>query len=499
LKNKFRISALALAALIFSLTFAAGCGGDAPASDETTAAADVTAETESAETDRGDIPDDLPDDLDFGGEEFTIHVRGDETSYEDFFSEQTGDIIDDVIYNRNRAVEERLNTAISVYRGKGWETYNDELKNIRNAVQAGDDSWDVIAGWSARIPIVANEGLFLNLYELPYLNLDREWWVQTLKEELTIGGKLYFATGDITLTLLEAAYVICFNKALAADYGVPDLYEAVNNGSWTLDMMAKTASLVSADLNGDGKYDENDLYGCAITSSNNVDCFLQSSGIKMIVRDEDGYPKFEMEYDKIAQLCDWVYGFMYETPAVFGRSYRDGDFSGAQYTLFKADRSLLLPAVLDNTRSALNDMESDYGIIPYPKYDENQEQYLTRIQDALALMCVPITNAKTELAGAMLEAMAAESYRFVTPQYFEIALKVKYSRDEISSQMLDIVREGAYLNFASIYNESIGCPWFVMRELMTAKSKDFASWYAKNEPKIIKALDKCVAAFEELG
>jgi hypothetical protein len=34
---------------------------------------------------------------------------------------------------------------------------------------------------------------------------------------------------------------------------------------------------------------------------------------------------------------------------------------------------------------------------------------------------------------------------------------------------------------------------------MSTRSKDFASWYAKNEPKIIKALEKCVAAFEELG
>ena len=120
-------------------------------------------------------------------------------------------------------------------------------------------------------------------------------------------------------------------------------------------------------------------------------------------------------------------------------------------------------------------MTSDYGIIPYPKFDEAQEQYLTRIQDAVALVCVPITlfDEKTEAVGAALEALAAESYRNVTAVYFEVAMKVKYSRDDISSQMLDIVRGGAYLNFASIYNESIGNPWFVMRTLMGAKKKDF--------------------------
>ena len=498
MKRLYRISALLLAALIFSLTFAAGCGGETPASDETAAAA-TTAETESAETDRGDIPDDLPDDLDFGGEEFTIHVRGDQNTYAEFFSEQTGDIIDDAIYDRNRAVEERLNVTISVYKGRGWESYNDELKNIRNTIQAGDDSWDIIAGWSARIPILANEGLFRNLYEIPHINLDREWWVQTLREELTVGGKLYFVTGDITLTLLQAAYAIFFFIALAENYSVPDMYKTVADGLWTIDKMRETASLVLEDLNGDNVYDENDLYGLVITGLNNPDCFMQSSGIKMITKDENGYPVLDVEYEKLDTLVGKVYALMYETDGVLSYNAEGGAYTENQNKIFKSGRALMIPSDLDRARGGFKDMEDDYGIIPYPKYDENQEKYLTRIQDALALMCIPITNPKTELAGAMLEAMAAESYRNVTPQYYEIAMKVKYSRDDISSQMLDTIRSGANLNFASIYNESIGSPWFVMRNLMSTRSKDFASWYAKNEPKIIKALEKCVAAFEELG
>ncbi len=499
MKKLYRISALALAALIFSLTFAAGCGDSAPAADETTAAAATTAETESAETDRSQIPDDLPDDLDFGGEEFTIHVRGDQNSYAEFYSEQTGDIIDDAIYNRNRAVEERLNVKISVYKGKGWEAYNDELKNIRNTIQAGDDAWDVISGWSARIPIVANEGLFRNLYDIPHINFDREWWVQTLREELTVGGKLYFVTGDITLTLLQAAYAIFFNKALAENYSIPDMYKTVTDGLWTIDKMRETASLVKEDLNGDNVFDENDLYGLVITGINNADCFMQSSGIRMIKKDENGYPELDIEYEKLDVLVGKVYTLMYETDGVLSYNSEGGVYTENQNKIFKSGRALMIPSDLDRARGGFKDMEDDYGIIPYPKYDENQDRYLTRIQDALALMCIPITNPKTELAGAMLEAMAAESYRFVTPQYYEIAMKVKYSRDDISSQMLDTIRSGANLNFASIYNESIGYPWFVMRDLMNKKSKDFASWHAKNESKIIKALEKCVAAFEELG
>jgi hypothetical protein len=165
--------------------------------------------------------------------------------------------------------------------------------------------------------------------------------------------------------------------------------------------------------------------------------------------------------------------------------------------MFTADRALFIPSPLSVASSSFKEMKSDYGIIPYPKFDEIQEDYLTRIQDAVALISIPITITpeKLDAAGAVLEALAAESYRSVTAVYFEVAMKVKYSRDDISSQMLDIVRGGAYLNFASIYNESIGNPWFVMRILMGAKSKDFASWYAKNEPIILKQLAAVTESF----
>ncbi|MDD4772938.1 MAG: hypothetical protein PHZ09_04965 [Eubacteriales bacterium] len=169
-----------------------------------------------------------------------------------------------------------------------------------------------------------------------------------------------------------------------------------------------------------------------------------------------------------------------------------GTNSENQINMFVSDRALFIPSPFSVAASSFKTMNSDYGIIPYPKYDEIQEEYLTRIQDAVALIGVPITLApdKTETVAATLEALAAESYRRVTPVYFEVAMKVKYSRDDISSQMLDIIRSGAYLNFASIYNESIGNPWFVMRNLMGAKSKDFASWYAKNEPIIQKKIEE---------
>ena len=117
----------------------------------------------------------------------------------------------------------------------------------------------------------------------------------------------------------------------------------------------------------------------------------------------------------------------------------------------------------------------------------------------MSLFCIPINCNKTEAVGAFMEAMASESYKNLSRVYFDIAMKVKYARDETSSKMLDIIREGAYLNFASIYNESLGSPWHVLRELLNAKNKNFASWYDKNSPKIQKAIDKLIDKMESAG
>jgi hypothetical protein len=258
--------------------------------------------------------------------------------------------------------------------------------------------------------------------------------------------------------------------------------------------MGELSKDIYKDLNGDGKMDENDLYGSFIWEGNRWDGFLQSSNIRMTKIDETGMPYLDMEYEKIAVIVDKVYNLVYNNPS----NYTTKDPWAYSYNMFKNDQILFAPGWLLATPD-LRDMETDYSMVPYPKYDEVQEQYFTRIQDGVSLFCVPIISDKLEMIGAFMEAAASESYKNVSPTYFEIAMKVKYARDETSSKMLDIIREGAYLNFASIYNESIGNPWFVLRDLMSQKSNKFASWYDKNEQKIAKAIEKLIDKMENAG
>ena len=187
------------------------------------AAPDVSADASAAETvpeeteiSRANYPDTLPE-LDFNGETVTIHVRGGTTS-EAYVEEMTGEIVNDTVYERNAMISERLNVDIAAYEAEGWEDYNNAIASLRSSIMAADGAFDIIAGWSARIPALSLEGLMTDINSLPHINLTQPWWNQSAVEELNIAGKLHFVTGDIAKSLLSAMFLFTFNQKLANDY-----------------------------------------------------------------------------------------------------------------------------------------------------------------------------------------------------------------------------------------------------------------------------------------
>ncbi len=482
---------LCAAILCASLISCGGTADDGAAAD--TAAATAAAETESTETLRENYPDTIPDGLDFGGATVTIHGRGNTHPQRELSAEQTGDIIDDAVYYRNLSVEDRLNVKIETYTPYGWQEYGTGMNQIRSSVQAGEDAYQIIAGYSSPIPALSAEGLLLNLKEIPYIDLEQPWWVRSTVNDLTIHNKLYFLCGDIALTMLEYCYSIAVNLDIARNYNVEDVYDTVLDGRWTLDRMYEISSGIYSDLDGDGARNENDLYGLYIGSEigNDLGAFIQSCDIHFTRRSEDDIPYLDADVDKLIILTEKNYKLFYEN---------DGGYVNTSikaYEKFPAGHMLFAPSYLYFYPDFYKGMESDYGILPYPKLDESQPEYRTGLQGGFSIWCVPISVQNLELSGAVMEAMAAQSYRTLTPTYYETALKVKYSRDEKSIKMLDIIRDGAVIDFDYVYNGMIGGPLGLHREIVSGKKSDFASKWASTEPKVAAALEKLLTSFED--
>ena len=434
------------------------------------------------------MPDNLPE-LNFGGETVIIQTRGDSVAVNEAkVDELTGDALYDSIFERDNMVSERLNVKIEVSPGDGWSNYDNTISNLRASIMAADGAYDIIAGWSARIPFLSLEGLFLNYKKLPYIDFEQPWWNDSVASELLIGNKLYFITGDIANTMLANMSVYAFNQTVAVNEQIENLYDVVNEHRWTIDYVYDLSSKIHADLDGNGKADQTDYWGLVSSSINDADGYMQGSRVSMIIRDEEGYPVLSADEERLADLVTKLYRLMWENEGCYAIT---GDGTDIMNTLAQ-DKALLATTRLSNVVSELGDMESDYGILPYPLQDASQQKYGTRVSDGLSLWCVPIDAKDSGLSCAVMEALSAQSWRTVTPVYFDVVLKSRYSRDPETSAMMDLIKDSVFINFESLYNQAIGSPWDVLRKLMPVKKHNFASYWAKNSTKISTTLNEAM-------
>lgn len=235
-----RALSLGLAALI-TTTFACG---QAQSDNKTDTSAAVT----SAEPEATTI-DSLPEDLDFGGRTVTWFVRSDPPSPEYYVEEQTGDIVDDAIFNRNQQVCERLNVNFDFFEIPGaWANRDSFNQTIQSSILAGDGAYDILAGYSMCIASISASGLLQDLASTEYLDFDQPWWSDSLMEQSSVNGKLYFASGDISTNLLYQMCGVYFNKGMIEDYNLENPYELVDSGKWTIDKLFEMSQGVYSDL-----------------------------------------------------------------------------------------------------------------------------------------------------------------------------------------------------------------------------------------------------------
>lgn len=461
--------------------------------NKSAAAADEVSETEEQSP--------VPKDVQFGGEE--IRILNCTYYAEDIgfvnAEEEIGEVVNDEIYRRNFKVQSDLNVGFK-FTDIALSSGGDFQRIVKNSVSSGSDDYDILFGVQYNCVQLVTSNVFANLINAPYIDLNKSWWAaRHIRNELTIGkDALYFLTGDISLNFVRNMSCVYFNKQLYSDYfGDPDdMYKTVLDGKWTLDKLSETVKTMYKDLNGDGAADDGDQYGCGVLAANLTDHFMFDAGVRMTARDEEDVPYLVINNERTVNFTDKLYKLYYENEGV-------RVFPAANET-----NNITIPAKFMNNEllfdfgwfyisELLRDMNSDYGIIPFPKYDENQSSYLSLAHDIVPLYCVPTTCIKMECVGAVLEVMAFESYKTVLPAYFEIALKSKYTRDvtEDAFKIIDMIHDNATTDFAYVYNYALNNIGNIMRELMSAKSGDFVSKYQKIEPMVQKSMEKLIDTY----
>ncbi|MBO5273414.1 MAG: hypothetical protein J6I45_02240 [Clostridia bacterium] len=496
MKFKVRLTALLLAALMLLPACANEDDTAKPTiQDETTVAATTPAEETKELTDaekRALVPDDLPD-INFDGREFNIICRN-FCLYEFESEEESGDTIGDAVYRRNLKVEDRFGVEIITH-GFGENTMYNIFSNMDKSIKANDDAYQLGAAYSFFGTAAAVNGGYVNWYDLDYINLEKPWWSREYLEAASYDNVSFIANGDLSLLFNEVTLAIFFNKKIAEDFALGNIYEIVSSGAWTLDKLSEHSKLVAADLDGNSVMDTEDRYGLATNNCTHLDNFVFSSNISTVERNENGYPVVVINNEKTIALLETL------KELLVGSSYNMINNDG-MYALpdgmFANNQALYMTSWLGDA-SRYRDMEADFGIIPYPKYDEKQENYATSFLDRTDIFVIPVT-ADLEFVPIITEVMAAESYKLVIPAFYDIALKTKYSRDNESQEMIDLILDNIKFDFGHIYANFIGGtpPSQYPRNVVTNnKSKDFSSLYASAEKVVNKNIEKLIGKFEK--
>ncbi|NLE12762.1 MAG: hypothetical protein GX628_03675 [Clostridiales bacterium] len=471
--------ALAILLVTAQLMILISCGSGDSSSESTVTTVTTAAETiEETTSGRANTPDSLPADLDFKGQKVSLLIRHDVELFKSEFyaEEESGDMLNDTIFARNTAVEERLNIGLNVILGEGtWNKWNAFIGLIEGSALSGDGSVDLVPWYAYEQAGLAAKGYYMDLLsdQISYLDLSQPWWNARLVESATINGHLYYAIGDIALSYIAMMAAIAFNHSIKEDYiGDVDLYELVRGGKWTFDQMFSLSRDVYTDSNGNSVRDEGDIFGF---DGGRGDQFIHSAKVEISKTGPDGIPVLALNNERMATLVDTIQSF-YSTPG-YAPSTLKYDANPPMNTTFAQGYVLFSNRYVRDIAS-LRDMEDDYGVLPLPKLDEAQDGYYTTLGDSYSQVGIVIGTKILDATTATMELLAAESYRNVTETYFESVLKVKFSRDTETAEMLDILLSGIDIDFTEVFGKLIDHPVGKMRQVLQDTCADFTSTYA---------------------
>ena len=492
-----------LSALILLMTAAAALGCGEAAAEENAAPVNTEpvsapAETLPAEETEARVLPQLPEALDFDGHKFII-MNNDYSiplwAQTDIAAEElNGDNLNDAVHNRNTLIADTYNCSIESVKTLNLQT------DLSKLVRSGDAALDLATPYLRTFAVLAQDKYFLDLKTVDSLNLSNPWYDQNSVTELTVGGKLYGAATDLTTMDKQATTAMVFNKQMYGTYDFDDsygdIYTLVRDGKWTFDALKQMVFSVSGDLDGDGKQTDKDLFGL-LYQRDTLTSFLNGFGVMYAQKNADDFPEFSLMTDRGVRILDEIFDLLYEKQYCLNvmADFGEDKWSDSMVSMFADNQALFMWIRLADCAN-LRTLNLDFGILPVPKYDEEQEHYKSAVNSYVgAVTTIPVCCYDPEMTGYFLEAIASESRYSLLPEYYEINLKGKVSRDAESAEMLDLIFSNRLYDLGEILDPGSFANTLIYMTM--TDDRNAVSKWEKTQKSASKQLEKVITKFSQ--
>ena len=448
-----KILALLLAALTVSSVLV-GCVDLGDRNEGDTQSTTAAKEEESNVLDNLNVPDTTYD-----GKEIMFLTRdAAEWTTVDIYSEELdSDPINDAVYRRNDMIQSKYDVVI-------LETQvQDPISAVEKDVKGGAGEFQAIVQKLGSCASIATKGYLQNLVDAPHIDLDQVWWDQKALDGLSIGNKIYFATGDLLTSDNDGTFIVMFNKKIAEDNSLENIYELVNNKEWTFQKMYDMAKIAAKDLNGNGKMEHDaDILGTA-TTSNSGYCMMYAAGIVITAKNENDVPEFVFDNKKYTERAVEAIPLSYSIIGDKSMAMNMNDAGGVTDVVengkmcFGNGHALFFQECMQCV-IRLRSYDVTFGVVPFPMYNEAQGEYYSHMNEVGGMVAIPtsVVNENLEDVSAIIETMAAYSVNTLTPAYYEISLISKSTRDEESRPMIELILENRVYDLGYVFEASWG-------------------------------------------
>ena len=385
----------------------------------------------------------------FKNEEFTILTRKASDYEYKGKDDEKATFLEREVFERNEYVMEKCKVEFNlVTRVGNWDTRSAFIQAVRQD-SAGSATYELVSGHSAILASIALEGLGYDLSKVPNIELEKRWWSEAYYNNANYNGALYTALGDIAYSLYEYMMVVFFNEGLAEDYKLEDLYELALDGDWTFAKLQEYTSIVTTNMDLDEGLRE---YGF-LANGHGCHSFVDSFGLDLIKKEgDDGQRTIsrELNDDNVVTPMQKVIDFIWQNSSVRVDFTSDNSIE-TQTPIFTSGRALFYQQQLGQAVRFKAENMTNYGVLPYPKYDDNQINYGTTYRDTVSAILIPAKVKDPTMAGTVTEMLCWQSYHTVTQQYYEETLKYQAFDNPDCVETLEMIRTSVAPSFATIY------------------------------------------------